>query len=73
MRRGEERESLGDYGDKISSIRVFGNARATVYDDSRFRGASGTTDRDVADLRNWKVVQKPPHTWNNRISAIQIQ
>jgi hypothetical protein len=73
MRRGEERESLGDYGDKISSIRVFGNARATVYDDSRFSGASGTTGRDVADLRNWKVVQKPPHTWNNRISAIRVE
>jgi len=72
MRRGEERESLGDYGDKISSIRVFGNARTTVYDDSRFQGASGTTGRDVADLRNWKVVQKPPHTWNNRISAIRV-
>jgi hypothetical protein len=26
----------------------------------------------VADLRNWKVVQKPPHTWNNRISAIRV-
>jgi hypothetical protein len=73
MRRGEERESLGDYGDKISSIRVFGHAHATVYDDSMFRGADATTGRDIADLRNWKVVQKPPHTWNNRISAIRVQ
>jgi len=36
--RGESRESLGGYGDDISSIRVFGNARALIYDDRNFTG-----------------------------------
>jgi len=46
LRRGEQRESLSDYGDKISSIRVFGNARVTVYDDRNFRGANANLNHD---------------------------
>ena len=72
LRHGEGRESLAGYGDKISSIRVFGNARVSVYDDRDFRGAHGTTGEDVVDLRDWEVRQKPGHTWNNRISSIRV-
>jgi len=39
LRRGEGRESLEGYGDRISSIRVFGNARVSIYDDRDFQGA----------------------------------
>jgi hypothetical protein len=73
LRRGESRESLAGYGDKISSIRVFGNARVSVYDDRDFRGARGAIRDDVPDLRDWGVRQKGGHTWNNRISSLRIQ
>jgi hypothetical protein len=73
LRRGERRESLGDYGDKISSIRVFGNARVSVYDDRDFRGASASSNRDISDLRDWRVRQKAGHSWNDRISSLSVQ
>jgi hypothetical protein len=63
---------LGSYGDDISSIRVFGGARVTVYDDRNYTGARTTTNRDVPDLRKWSVEGKSEHTWNNRISSLRI-
>lgn len=73
MRRGEQREVLGGYGDDISSIRLFGGARVTVYDDRNFNGARQTLYSDASDLRQLSVTQKPGHTWNNRISSIRVQ
>jgi hypothetical protein len=73
LRRGERRESLGNYGDQISSIRVFGRARATIYDDRNFTGARQKVQGDVIDLRQYRVEQKPGHTWNNRVSSIRVQ
>jgi hypothetical protein len=73
LRRGESKDFLGSYGDDISSIRVFGGARVTVYDDRNYTGARTTTNRDVPDLRNWSVEGKSGHTWNNRISSLRIQ
>jgi Protein of unknown function (DUF3011) len=73
MRRGEQRASLSGYGDDISSIRLFGGARVVVFDDRNFSGARDRLGRDVSDLRQLNVSQKPGHTWNNRISSISIQ
>ncbi len=73
LRRGESRESLGSYGDDISSIRVFGGARVMFYDDRNFRGRRGGTGGDVSDLRGLPVQGKPGHTWNNRISSVAVQ
>lgn len=73
MRRGDSRDSLGDYGGKISSIRVFGGARVIVFNDRNFSGGQDATGRDVPDLRQWKMSSKYPHTWNNRISSLQVQ
>jgi hypothetical protein len=73
LRRGERRESLGEFGDKITSIRVFGGARVSVYDDRNFSGANASTSNDILDLRDWHVRQKPGHTWNDRISSLRIQ
>jgi len=70
LRRGEAREQLGDMGDDISSIRVFGGARVTVYNDREFRGGSGRTSSDVTDLREWRF--RGDHTWNNRISSVRV-
>jgi hypothetical protein len=57
-------------GDDISSIRVFGNARVTVYNDRDFSGGSGRTSSDVSDLRQWSF--RGGHTWNNRISSVRV-
>src|SRR5215467_12244017 len=73
LRRGESRESLGGYGDDISSIRVFGGARVMFYDDRNFRGRRGGTGGDISDLRGLPVQGKPGHTWNNRISSVAVQ
>jgi Protein of unknown function (DUF3011)/Peptidase inhibitor family I36 len=71
LRRGEARESLGNLGDDISSIRVFGGARVSVFNDRDFRGGSGRTGSDIPDLRQWRF--RGDHTWNNRISSVRIQ
>jgi Peptidase inhibitor family I36 len=73
MRRGEARNSLGGYGDDISSIRVFGSARVVIFDDRNFSGAKQMIRGAVNDLRQLGVRQKPGHTWNNRISSIRVQ
>jgi len=73
MRRGESRESLGSYGDEISSIRVFGGARVLVFDDRHFSGANQAFRNDIVDLHNRQVWQKSGHTWNNRISSLQVR
>jgi hypothetical protein len=73
LRRGESHDSLADYGDKVSSIRVFGDARVSVYDDRNFSGARAATNHDVPDLRDWRVKQKHGHTWNDRISSLSVQ
>jgi len=73
LRRGESRDSLGGYGDDISSIRVFGNARAFIYDDRNFTGRNAALGGDVADLREIPVRGKSGHTWNNRISSVAVR
>src|SRR5262249_54708642 len=41
------------WGDRISSIRVFGNARAFLFTNAGFGGARMVIDRDVPDLRQF--------------------
>jgi hypothetical protein len=73
MRRGEQRDALAGYGDQISSIRVFGGARVSVFDDRNFIGARATLRQDAPDLEQLRVSQKPGHTWSNRISSVRVQ
>src|SRR5262245_50317798 len=42
---------LVEMNDRISSIRVFGNAAVTVYQDRDFQGRSQTFAADISDLR----------------------
>ena len=72
LRRGEQLESLGDYGDKISSIRVFGGARVSVYQDRNFSGINANTNHDRPNLGDWRLRQDPGHSWNNRISSVRV-
>ena len=55
--------SPGD-NDEISSIRLFGNAVATVYRDPNFRGQSRVINSSVSDLRGMG--------FNDRISSYEV-
>lgn len=51
--------------DEISSIRLFGDAVATVYRDPDFRGQSRVFNSSVSDLRSFG--------FNDRISSFQVE
>jgi hypothetical protein len=70
--RGDKLDSLpGNFGDNISSMQLFGSARATVFNDRGFRGGSQEFRKSVGDLRNERF--RDGHTWNDRISSIMIR
>jgi hypothetical protein len=50
--------------DKISSVRVFGNAVATVYRDPNLRGQAKVIDYDVTDMRGMG--------FNDRVSSYSV-
>ena len=58
--------------DRIRSIRVFGRARVQFFNDANFRGVSGSTSRDISDLRRLQVADDRNKNWNVRISSVQI-
>ena len=60
----------GNFGNNISSVRIFGRAQVRVFNDSNYRNGSVTLRRSVADLRT--VPFRGGHTWNNRISSIIV-
>src|SRR5262245_24986108 len=47
---GDEISSFQRRNNAISSIRIFGRARVTVYEDTEFRGKSAEFDTSVPDL-----------------------
>lgn len=64
-RDGEnQRDMPHGMNDKISSIRVFGNASVTVFQDSRFEGRSSRFDYDVPNLKR--------EGWNDLISSFRV-
>lgn len=72
----ESRDEIADLGrstgwnDRISSIRVYGVARVTLYRDINFRGDRVTLDRDVPDLR--RVRMTGSLSWDNQVSSLDI-
>jgi hypothetical protein len=51
--------------DRISSIRIFGDAQVVVYSDAGFRGSSRRFDNDVRDLRH--------EGFNDRVSSFRVE
>jgi peptidase inhibitor family I36 len=51
--------------DRISSIRLFGNAAVTVYQDRDFQGRSATFSSDVYDLTR--------NGWNDTITSVRVR
>jgi hypothetical protein len=72
LHRGEQRASLPDMNDRISSIRVFGGARVTVYINSNFSGQRADTAADIPNLSRW-MVPGMNHSWNDRISSMRVK
>jgi hypothetical protein len=58
-----ERNVGGRFNDRISSIRVFGRARVTVYTEENYGGRSRNFDRDIQNLRGL----------NDRITSIRVR
>jgi hypothetical protein len=73
MRRGESYPVLGHFGDDISSLRVFGGARVVIYSDRNFTGGRSAIASNVASLKHLRYPSDPSHTWNNRISSVQVR
>jgi hypothetical protein len=69
---GEQIGDLGAHANKISSIRVFGNARVTVFADKNFRGTSLEVTSDMNDLAQVRNQGPLNATWNDRIESITV-
>jgi hypothetical protein len=64
LERGEEVRDLQEDNDKITSVRMFGGARVTIYEDNDFRGRSRQLSSDVRNLGG---------SWNDRVSSIRVE
>lgn len=73
MNAGQEASTVpSGFNDRIRSIRVFGRAQVTYFGASLFRGNSGSTNRDISDLRQLRLPDDPRKDWNTRISSIRV-
>ena len=58
------------FGDRISSIRIFGRTEVTLYQDSNFGGHNLRLRNDVNNLQSYQVA--PGHSWNDRVSSMKV-
>jgi hypothetical protein len=74
LRSGDEVSDISrrGLGDRISSVRVFGGARAVFYRSSNFRGERLIVDRDIPDLSRVRM-EGTLRTWNDQISSVQVE
>jgi hypothetical protein len=59
-----ESELRGGWNDRISSIRIYGQASVTVFEDKDYRGSSRTFNRNVPNLR--------PLDFNDMITSFEV-
>lgn len=70
---GESLENLPPgFNDAIRSVRIYGNAQVTVFNDGRFANASTVLSNDVPDLRSLRMANDPSRNWTERISSLQV-
>jgi hypothetical protein len=71
---GEQIGDLGDRRDKISSIRVYGDAHMTVFANRNFEGASMEIGADMSDLAQRKLTGNSiiTLTWNDAIESVRL-
>ena len=66
VRAGEDLQWIpAGLNDQISSIRTFGDAEVTVYQNRRFSGRSERFPSDVRNLRD--------EGWNDRLSSLEVR
>ena len=58
------------FGDRISSVRLYGRVTVTIYQDENFRGSNLRLQDDVSNLQSYQVA--PGHSWNDRVSSIKV-
>jgi hypothetical protein len=63
--------SFGDWKDRISSVRVFGDARLVGYKDTDFRGDRIIIDHDISDLSALPMARVG--NWNHEIRSLAVQ
>jgi hypothetical protein len=71
---GEQITDLGGQGNKISSIRVYGEARMTVFANKNFEGTAMEVTADMSDLAQRKLASNPiiTLTWNDAIESLRL-
>jgi hypothetical protein len=73
MNAGQDASTMpSGFNDRIRSIRVFGRTQVTFFNDSLFRGVSGSTSRDIPDLRQYPLPDVPSKNWTTRISSVRV-
>ncbi len=73
MNAGQDASTMpSGFNDRVRSIRVFGRAQVLYFNDSLFRGASGSTNRDIPDLRQYPLPNVPGKNWTTRISSVRV-
>lgn len=61
----------GSWNDRISSIRLNGNARAVAYLDVGYGGERLVINQDIPDLRNFRL-RNSNRSWDKQISSLEI-
>ena len=67
---GDEINNLGAQSKSISSIRVYGRATVTVYENTTFRGHSAQFTSDVSDLGQRMMAGNT--AWSDHIDSLRI-
>ena len=71
VRAGDRLPTLpGGFGNKISSIQIFGRAQVRIFNDRNYSNGSLVIRYSVSDLRI--VPFGGGHSWNNRISSMIV-
>jgi hypothetical protein len=63
--------NASNWGDRISSIRVFGHGRLIGYRESDFHGERIVIDHDTPDIGIFAM--RSSGNWNHEISSLQVQ
>jgi hypothetical protein len=71
---GEQVGDLGSQGNRISSIRVHGDAHITVFANKNFEGAAMEVGGDMSDLAQRKLASNSiiTLTWNDAIESVRL-
>jgi hypothetical protein len=66
---GDNIATLQSFNGRVSSIRIYGRAVVTVWDDTNYRGHTTVFSQSVPDLGQIRLESK---SWSDRISSLQV-